>query len=85
MEIYVNHWYLLVALALFNTGLYFIAIKIGLIKWYTFYHRAWMPELCEFCLFFWMAFIELNVYNWHLLVINFITAIILSVISRKML
>lgn len=45
--------------ALFNTGIFFVADKHGLIEKYEVHRRPWMPKKCEFCAFFWASALEL--------------------------
>ena len=47
--------------ALLNVGLFLIAEKHGAVKFYELHRRKWMPNKCEFCVFFWMSLIELFV------------------------
>lgn len=81
----------LILLALVNVGLHTIAAKFKIIDAYAYYRQRWMPDVCEFCLFFWMAFIELwvinNDYNNFILTLgfNFGMAVAMAVISRKFL
>lgn len=83
----------LVALALFNTGLLILASKWGISEYYQLHRRRWMPEYCEFCTFFWMAAVEVSIaatlmkypYTLQGVCFVFFTALVMAVISRKFL
>jgi hypothetical protein len=79
--------------ALYNAGLYLVATKVGLIEFYDYHRKRWMPERCEFCLFFWMSVLEetyhfvLKLSHFYLfdLCIIFAFAVATATLSRKIL
>ena len=56
----INIFFTVVIFALLNTGLVLVAEKWKILEWYELHKKPWMPY-CLFCLFFWMALIELTI------------------------
>lgn len=76
---------------LLNTGLFIIADKWGVIRYYELHRQKWMPDKCEFCLFFWMALTELLIWSFTFrsmcfdfgaVLINIGFGIVAAVVSR---
>lgn len=77
-------------LACMNTGLYLVAVKFRIIDFYNAHRKHWMPS-CTFCLFFWMAFIEvtLMIIQWWILsvegaLIAFALSVAAAAVSRRL-
>lgn len=77
----------LILLSLINTAFLIIAGKWGIISWYQSHRAKWMPSDCNFCCFFWMAFIELVPLNGldgldiSVFIISFFHSLACSVVS----
>lgn len=50
---------ILVLLSLFNVAILILATKWGLVTWYQLHRPKFLPQSCNFCLFFWLAFLQM--------------------------
>lgn len=74
-----------------NVGIFLVLAKLRAIEYYSLHKRKWMPS-CNFCLFFWMAFIEVVrfitadiIFTWAGFIWTIQLALFAAAISRKLL
>ncbi len=49
--------------SLASVAIWIVLHKWGFLDWYQFKRRKWMPIDCNFCFFFWLAFLQFQIYN----------------------
>jgi hypothetical protein len=91
--------FIMILFSAFITSLYYVAMKYGIIDWYELNRLDWMPEKCEFCLFFWLnlilwtfadqhyEFLQIQIFNPDLdkILFLFISALCGAVYSKYLM